>query len=91
MSRLSASIALGLLVLGGANVAEGQTFLEVQPSIVLTNQDPDGDLAAKIKIVRLGNGTLVVTYADAGTTELVYDVKTQTERPARDILSLIHI
>ena len=87
MSRLSASIALGLLVLGGGNVAEGQTFLEVQPSIVLTNQDPDGDLAAKIKIVSLGNGALVVTYADAGTTELVYDVQARTERPARDIFA----
>lgn len=66
-------------------VAEADTRLEVGPSIVLTDQEPDGELSAKIKIVRLGNGVLVVAYADAGTTELVYDVKARTERPARDV------
>jgi hypothetical protein len=53
---------------------------------VLTDQVPDfGDLTAKIKLVRLGSGWLVSTYGDAGTDELVYDVKAQAERQARDI------
>ena len=71
--------------LGVAGIAAADTELDVGSSIVLSDQDPDGDLAAKIKIVGLGNGVLVVVYADAGTTELVYDVKSRTERPARDV------
>jgi hypothetical protein len=61
------------------------TQLEVGPSVVLTDQSPDGDLSAKIKIVRLGNGVLVAAYGDAATEELVYDVKERIERPARDV------
>jgi hypothetical protein len=68
-----------------AGIAAADTRLEVGSSIVLSDQEPDGDLAAKVKIVRLGNGVLVVAYADAGTTELVYDVKDRAERPARDV------
>lgn len=87
MTQLTKLIGLSLLMSAFAfsSTASADTELDVGPSIVLTDQDPDGDLSAKIKIVRLGNGTLVVVYGDAGTTEHVYDVKAQTERPARDI------
>ena len=85
MIRLSTIIAVSLALLAFASEARAETEFEVGPSTVLTTQVPDGDLSAKIKIVRLGNGTLVVSYGDAGTAEHVYDVKARTERPARDI------
>ena len=85
MTRLSTIIAVSVALLAFAGAARADTELEVGPSTVLTTQVPDGDLSAKLKIVRLGNGTLVVSYGDAGTIEHVYDVKARTERPARDI------
>ena len=87
MTKLTELIGLSVLMSAFAfsSTAGADTALDVGPSIVLTDQDPDGDLSAKVKIVRLGDGTLVVVYGDAGTTEHVYDVKAQTERPARDI------
>lgn len=85
MTRVLALIAVGVLALALSNVTSADTRLEVGRSIVLSDQVPDGGLSAKIKIVRLGNGALVVAYGDAGTTELVYDVKARAERPARDI------
>jgi len=85
MLRLSTVLIAAMGVLVSANRALADTALEVGPSTVLTNQIPDGELTAKIKIARLGNGTLVVAYGDAGTTERVYDVKARVERPARDI------
>ena len=87
MIRLSNIIALSLALSAFASGARADTELEVGPSIVLTNQVPDGELTAKTKLVRLGNGTLVVAYGDAGTTEHVYDVKARAERPARDIFA----
>ncbi len=85
MEKLPTVVAVSVLAFSFANGASGDTHLDVGPSIVLSDQIPDGDLSAKIKIVRLGSGTLVVAYGDAGTEEHVYDVKAQTERPARDI------
>lgn len=85
MMRLLAFIVLSVSVVALSNTTTADTELEVGPSIVLTDQVPDGDLSAKIKIVRLGNGTLVVAYGDAGTEEFVYDVKERRERPARDV------
>lgn len=85
MTQLVKLFVLGLLLLVFPGLARADTRLEVGASIVLTDQVPDGELAAKTKIVRLGNGILVVAYGDAATTELVYDVKARTERPARDI------
>ena len=85
MTQLVGLFALGLLLLVFPGSARADTRLEVGASIVLTDQVPDGELAAKTKIVRLGNGILVVAYGDAATAELVYDVKARTERPARDI------
>ena len=87
MIRVSTIIALSLALSAFASGARADTELEVGPSIVLTNQVPDGELTAKTKLVRLGNGTLVVAYGDAGTTENVYDVKARAERPARDIFT----
>ena len=46
----------------------------------------DFDSGDKPKIQRASDGTLVVAYGDAPVnTRLVYDVKAQVERPARDI------
>lgn len=46
----------------------------------------DGDSGDKPKIQRAGDGTLVVVYGDApDNTRLVFDVKAQIERPARDV------
>lgn len=46
----------------------------------------DFDSGDKPKIQRAGDGTLVVAYGDApDNARLVYDVKGQVERPARDI------
>jgi len=46
----------------------------------------DGNSGDKPKIQRGGDGTLVVVYGDApDSSRLVYDVKDQAERPARDI------
>ena len=85
MTKLLTVLGVSVLVFSFANGVRADTQLDVGPSIVLSDQMPDGDLSAKIKIVRLGNGTLVVAYGDAGTEEHVYDVKANTERPARDI------
>ncbi|MBW1758147.1 MAG: hypothetical protein JRJ80_18530, partial [Deltaproteobacteria bacterium] len=82
MTKLPTIVAIGVWAFSFANGASADTELDVGPSIVLTNQVPDGELAAKTKLVRLGNGTLVAAYGDAGTTENVYDVKAQAERPA---------
>ena len=87
MPRFFTVLFLGAIVFSYSNRATADTALDVGPSIVLTNQVPDGELAAKTKLVRLGNGTLVAAYGDAGTTENVYDVKAQAERPARDIFT----
>ncbi|MBW1874933.1 MAG: hypothetical protein JRI98_06020 [Deltaproteobacteria bacterium] len=87
MTKLPTIVAIGVWAFSFANGASADTELDVGPSIVLTNQVPDGELAAKTKLVRLGNGTLVAAYGDAGTTENVYDVKAQAERPARDIFT----
>ena len=87
MPRFFTVLFLGAIVFSYSNRATADTALDVGPSIVLTNQVPDGELTAKTKLVRLGNGTLVAAYGDAGTTENVYDVKAQAERPARDIFT----
>jgi hypothetical protein len=56
--------------------------LEVSTPFALSDFD-SGD---KPKIQRAGDGTLVVAYGDApDNARLVYDVKAQVERPARDI------
>lgn len=85
--RLLTVIGIVLIMAGRATVAGADTVLEVGPSIILSDQIPDGDAAAKIKLVRLGNGTLIVAYGDAASAELVYDLKGDAERPVRDIFA----
>jgi hypothetical protein len=85
MTKVLTVLSVSVLVFSFANGGSGDTQLDVGASVVLSDQMPDGDLSAKIQIVRLGNGTLVVAYGDAGTEEHVYDVKANTEPPAREI------
>jgi MYXO-CTERM domain-containing protein len=86
MTRIVSLLALcATLVL--PTIASAQTVLEVGGAIDLTTQTPDYDLAAKTKIVRMGNGTLVVVYGDGAVDELIYDVKAQAERRPRDIFA----
>ena len=59
-------------------------------AMALSPQDEGGvmtqDLASKGKIVRLPNGYLVTAYAYGNSdSKVVYDIKSQTERPAQDI------
>lgn len=87
MKRTLLGSVVASMALGFASGAGADTVLEVGESIVLTDQLPDGDLAEKIKLVGLGNGTLVVTYGDAVNDNQVYDLQSDTERPARDIFT----
>ena len=65
-----------------ATAAYAATQLVVQTPIGLST----GGLGDKPKIQRAGDGTLVVAYGDAPSgAELVYDVKAEVERQARDI------
>jgi len=49
-------------------------------------QTPDLGEAFKAKLVRLGNGALISVFGDgADATKVVYDLKGDVERPARDI------
>ena len=62
--------------------------LKLAPAITLSDQTHDFDRAAKSRLVRLSNGTLVAAYCDAVADEpanYVYDLKADVERPARDI------
>lgn len=65
---------------------EATTQLEVDTPTMLSTQTPDLDLAAKTKVIRLGNGQLVVVYGDGAGPD-VYDVKKRAERPARDLFA----
>ncbi|MGD8607252.1 MAG: choice-of-anchor O protein [Myxococcales bacterium] len=87
MERRVAAWMVIWIASGFASVAGADTALEVGEAIVLTDQLPDGDLAEKIKLVRLGNGTLVVVYGDAVNDNQVYDLQSDIERPARDIFT----
>ena len=63
--------------------------LKLAPAITLSDdRTPDFDRAAKSRLVRLANGTLVAVYCDAVADDpdnYVYDLKADVERPARDI------
>jgi len=69
-------------VMGVATVAYAATQITVQTPIPIS----DGVLGDKPKIQRLGDGTLVVAYGDSPAgAGMVYDVKGQEERAARDV------
>ncbi|MDG6777160.1 choice-of-anchor O protein [Thiomicrorhabdus sp. zzn3] len=73
---------------------ETQTQEQAATQLQFSNQlnlsgaaTPDvGDDAFKTKLVRLGNGVLITVFGDSvDSTKLVYDVKGDVDRPARDI------
>lgn len=84
-AAFTGALCVGLLSAGQAKAA---TELEIGSSITLSTGTGDkahpADSAAKVKLVRQGNGLLVAIYNDAAG-EPVYDVKAQAERPSRDI------
>ncbi len=93
-TRLTCSfttIAGGLLLcllLAAPSGAAAETMLDGTPPFTLSDgsgeQVPDLNAAAKVKINRLPNGMLVSVFGD-GVGPDVYDVKSDSERPARDI------
>ena len=87
----TAMVAAGLLTACGGG-GGGTTSSTTPPPAVapITANTPfalsDFGAGDKPKIQRAGDGTLVVAYGDApDNARLVYDVKAQVERPARDI------
>ncbi len=84
-AAFTGALCVGLLSAGHADAA---TELEIGTSIVLSSgtgdKTSDIDSAAKVKLVRQGNGLLVAVYNDAAG-DAVYDVKAQGERAARDV------
>lgn len=80
---ISAAIAAAFLTtVGLPAVASTAMALSPQDEAGLMTQD----MASKGKIVRLPNGDLVTAYAYGNSaSNVVYDVKSQTERPAHDI------
>jgi len=62
------------------------TQLDFSQPINLSNQTTDLDSAYKAKLVRLGNGALISVFGDAvDADKVVYDLKDDAERPARDV------
>jgi hypothetical protein len=75
---------VGMVIVSG--IAWAATQLSMTTPIDLSNQsDLAGGSASKTKLVRLGNGTLISVFGDAVGSNLVYDLKDDTERVARDI------
>ncbi len=91
-STLALSVGGAVLLLAACGGGGGSDTAVVPPAVVtpLNVSTPfalsDFDSGDKPKIQRAGDGTLVVAYGDApDNARLVYDVKAQVERPARDI------
>ena len=89
---LALGIATALLAGAAAQSAAAPPVtaapLKLAPAITLSDQTHDFDRAAKSRLVRLANGTLVAAYCDAvadDPAKYVYDLKADVERPARDI------
>lgn len=75
-------------LLVGCGGVEALSTTEVVESIAISTPFALSDFESgdKPKIQRTSDGTLVVVYGDAlDNTRLVYDVKAQVQRPARDI------
>ncbi|MEJ2451094.1 MAG: choice-of-anchor O protein [Gammaproteobacteria bacterium] len=71
-----------------ANQAVALQQSAVTQPIVLSDQTPDLNLAYKPKLVSLSNGVIIAIYNDAiedNPSHYVYDLKTDTLRPARDV------
>ena len=83
--RISAALAIAG-AMGMEGVAGAATQMSMTPPVSLSSQAVlDGGSANKTKLVRLGNGTLVSVFGDAVGSNLVYDLKADVERVARDI------
>ena len=85
IKKIYAVLAIaGLMNIG--EIARADTQLSMTTPINLSNQAVlAGGSASKSKLVRLGNGTLVSVFGDAVGSNLVYDLKDDAERFARDI------
>ena len=85
---VAAIVATAAAAQSGAEPPVTAPPLKLAPAITLSDQRPDFDRAAKSRLVRLSNGTLVAAYCDAVADDpynYVYDLKADVERPARDI------
>lgn len=89
---LMVAIAAAMGTSSATFAAEGDTvqattqlhFSETQR--LSDKQSPDLDMAFKTKLVRLGNGALISVFGDGVNADnIVYDLKKDKERPARDI------
>ena len=79
-SRFARLAALGAVVVSGVVVAA--TLITINTPFALS----EGSSGDKPKIQRASDGTLVVTYGDNPVgAGVVYDVKANAERPARDV------
>ena len=86
--QLIIAMALAMGVGGNAYAVEQANtqmhFGETQN--LSSKQVPDLGLAFKAKLVRLGNGMLISAFGDGvDASKVVYDLKGDNERPARDI------
>jgi hypothetical protein len=83
--KISTTLAIaGLMCTAGS--ARAATQLSMTTPINLSAQAVlAGGSASKTKLARLGNGTLISVFGDAVGNNLVYDVKGDAERIARDI------
>ena len=95
----SHAVGLGIATMLVSAIAYAFTVLNVEPPVVLSVADaPSGALgtgASKSKLLAHRDGTLVMVYGDfvapppgvAPADFLVYDLKTQAERPPRDVFA----
>jgi len=82
---IAMATAMGLS--GNVLAAEATTELHFgTPQNLSDAQSPDLGMAFKTKLVRLGNGALITVFGDGvNASNVVYDLKGDKERPARDI------
>ena len=77
--------ASGIAVIS-SSASYAATQLDFTTPVVTSNDAASLNSAFKTKLVRTTSGMLITAYGDArDATKVVYDVKGQVERPARDI------
>jgi len=82
--KIAILAASGIAVISTA--AYAATQLDFTAPIVTSNDATSLNSAFKTKLVRTASGMLITAYGDArDAAKVVYDVKGQVERPARDI------
>jgi len=81
------AMAAAMGVSGGALAAQANSQLHFGAEQKMSNdQVPDLGMAFKTKLVRLGNGALITVFGDGvDSSNVVYDLKKDKERAARDI------